>query len=238
VRADGRTRDELRPVKFHTGYQRYAEGSVLVEIGDTRVLCSASVEDNVPQFRKGTGSGWITAEYSLLPRSTLVRCPREASRGRVNGRTHEIQRVIGRCLRAVVNLDAFGERTVWIDCDVLQADGGTRTAAITGGYVALALAVRKLQGDGLITADPLLTQLAGISVGVVGGEAMLDLVYSEDFAAEVDFNVAMTGDGRFVEVQGNAEGKPFDRGRLDELLHLAETGIEKLLELQREALAR
>jgi ribonuclease PH len=238
IRIDGRAFDELRPVVFSTGYQRYAEGSVLVEFGETRVLCSASVEDNVPPFRKGTGSGWITAEYSLLPRSTLVRSPRESSRGRVGGRTHEIQRVIGRCLRSIANLDAFGERTVWVDCDVLQADGGTRSAAITGGYVALALATRKLREDGLITVEPLLTQVAGVSVGVIDGVAMLDLAYNEDFAAEVDFNIAMTGDGRFVEVQGNAEGKPFDRDRLEEMLGMAGKGIGELLELQREALKK
>jgi ribonuclease PH len=238
MRIDGRAFDELRPVVFQTGYQSYAEGSVLVEFGETRVLCSASVEDNVPSFRKGTGSGWITAEYSLLPRSTLIRSPRESSRGRVGGRTHEIQRVIGRCLRSIANLDAFGERTVWVDCDVLQADGGTRSAAITGGYVALALATRKLREDGLITVEPLLTQVAGVSVGIIDGVTMIDLAYKEDFAAEVDFNIAMTGDGRFVEVQGNAEGKPFERDRLEEMLVLAGKGIEELLELQREALKK
>ncbi len=238
MRADGRAYDGLRPVTILTGYQRYAEGSALIEFGDTRVLCSASVEDSVPPFRKGTGSGWITAEYSLLPRSTLVRSSRESSRGKVGGRTHEIQRVIGRCLRSVVNLDAIGERTVWVDCDVIQADGGTRSAAITGGYVALTLALRKLRKEGFISEDPLLSQVAAVSVGVVDGEAMLDLVYSEDFAAAVDLNVVKTGDGRYVEIQGNAEGEPFDRKQLDELLGLAGDGIEMLLEYQREALEK
>ncbi len=238
MRADGRAYDGLRPVTILTGYQRYAEGSTLIDFGDTRVLCSASVEDSVPPFRKGTGSGWITAEYSLLPRSTLVRSSRESSRGKVGGRTHEIQRVIGRCLRSVVNLDAIGERTVWVDCDVIQADGGTRSAAITGGYVALALALRKLRKKGFISEDPLLSQVAAVSVGVVDGEAMLDLVYSEDFAAAVDLNVAKTGDGCYVEIQGNAEGEPFDRKQLDELLALAGDGIEMLLGYQREALEK
>lgn len=238
MRADGRAYNGLRPVTLLTGYQRYAEGSALIEFGDTRVLCSASVEDSVPPFRKGTGSGWITAEYSLLPRSTLVRSSRESSRGKVGGRTHEIQRVIGRCLRSVVNLDAIGERTVWVDCDVIQADGGTRSAAITGGYVALTLALRKLRKEGFISEDPLLSQVAAVSVGVVDGEAMLDLVYSEDFAAAVDLNVVKTGDGRYVEIQGNAEGEPFDRKQLDELLGLAGDGIEMLLEYQREALEK
>jgi len=238
MRADSRAHDELRPVTILTGFQRYAEGSVLIEFGDTRVLCSASVEDSVPPFRKGTGSGWITAEYSLLPRSTLVRGSRESSRGKVGGRTHEIQRVIGRCLRSIANLDAFGERTVWIDCDVIQADGGTRSAAITGGYVALALAVRRLREAGLIADDPLLSQVAAVSVGVVDREVMLDLVYSEDFVADVDFNVAMTGDGRYVEIQGNAEGAPFGRERLNEMLSLAGVGIEQLLEYQQQALEK
>jgi len=236
MRSDGRAPDQLRPVKIVTGFQRYAEGSALIELGDTRVLCSASVEDGVPSFRKGTGSGWVTAEYSLLPRSTLVRSPREASRGKVGGRTHEIQRLIGRSLRSVTNLDALGEKTVWIDCDVLQADGGTRSAAVTGGFVALALAARRLREDGFIEDDPLTGEVAAISVGIVKGETLLDLDYKEDFAAAVDFNVVMTGDGRYVELQGTAERHPFGPGQLDELLRLAGSGIEFLLSETRKAL--
>ena len=236
MRSDGRAPDQLRPVKIVTGFQRYAEGSALIELGDTRVLCSASVEDGVPSFRKGTGSGWVTAEYSLLPRSTLVRSPREASRGKVGGRTHEIQRLIGRSLRSVTNLDALGERTVWIDCDVLQADGGTRSAAVTGGFVALALAARRLRQEGFIEDDPLTGEVAAISVGIVNGETLLDLDYREDFAAAVDFNVVMTGDGRYVEVQGTAERHPFGPDQLDELLRLAGSGIEFLLAETQKAL--
>lgn len=235
-RPDGRAPDALRPAAIETGYQSYAEGSALIEIGNTRVLCSASAEDNVPPFRKGTGLGWITAEYSLLPRSTLVRTSRESSRGRPSGRTHEIQRTIGRTLRAVVDLAALGERTIWIDSDVLQADGGTRSAAITGAYVALALALRRLSEEGYIESDPLTGQVAAVSVGLVGGEPRLDLDYREDSSSEVDLNVAMTGDGRLVEIQGTAESRPFSRGELESLLDLARSGIEKLMSIQTEAL--
>ena len=238
ARPDGRRDDELRPVLIETGFQEYAEGSALIGVGKTRILCSASVEDGVPGFRKGTGSGWVTAEYSLLPRSTQIRTTREASRGRVGGRSHEIQRIIGRVLRSVVDLDALGERTVWLDCDVLQADGGTRSAAATGAYVALALALAKVREAGHIERDPLLGQVAAVSVGIWGGRACLDLSYEEDFTALVDLNVAMTDDGRFVEIQGTAEQQPFDRGQLDELLDLAGRGIDHLLRLQREALGK
>ena len=236
-RPDGRSLDALRPVRIRTGLQRFAEGSALIEVGNTHVLCSASAEDNIPVFRKGTGSGWITAEYSLLPRSTLVRTPRESSRGRVSGRTHEIQRTIGRALRTVTELDALGERTIWIDCDVLQADGGTRTAAITGAYVALVLALRRLLEDGHIDRNPIKDQVAAVSVGLVAGEPRLDMDYEEDYSSEVDLNVAMTGGGRFIEIQGTAETAPFDRAQLSQLLDLACAGIEKLLSLQREVLA-
>ena len=236
MRADARPPDALRPVSFQLGYQRFAEGSVLIEVGNTRVLCSASAEDRVPAFRKGTGEGWVTAEYSLLPRSTLVRSPRESVRGRVSGRTHEIQRAIGRALRAVTELPALGERTIWLDCDVLQADGGTRTAATTGSCVALALALRRLRRDGHIESDRLRGLVAAVSAGVVAGEALLDLDYREDFAAEVDLNVAKTDGGLYVDIGGAAESQPFDSSRLDELLGLAGKGISELHELQRRAL--
>jgi ribonuclease PH len=236
-RSDGRAADELRPVLITPHYLSYAEGSALIDVGNTRVLCSASAEDNVPSFRKGTGSGWITSEYSLLPRSTHVRTPRESSRGRVAGRTHEIQRTIGRALRAVTNLDLLGERTIWIDCDVIQADGGTRTASITGAYVALALALAGLRKEGYIEGDPLAGQVAAVSVGIVDGLTVLDLNYEEDSISEVDLNVAKTGDGRFVDIQGTAESKPFDREQLQAMLDLAGSGIERLLSFQREALA-
>ena len=237
-RMDGRRPDELRPVRIIRGFVSAPEASVLIEMGMTRVLCSASVEDGVPPFRKGTGSGWITAEYSLLPRSTMVRSPREASRGKVGGRTHEIQRIIGRALRSVANLDALGERTVWIDCDVLQADGGTRSAAITGAWVALALAARYLRSGGYIVDDPVAGQVAAVSVGIVDGEPVLDLDYKEDFAAEVDLNTAITSDGDYVEIQGTAEGAPFSPDRLNDLLELARSGIESLLAAQLEALGK
>jgi ribonuclease PH len=236
MRPDGRRSDELRPITVETGYLLHAEGSVLISSGNTRVLCAASVEDSVPGFRKGTGEGWVSAEYALLPRSTHVRSHRE--RGRIGGRTHEIQRTIGRVLRAAVDLSALGERTVWIDCDVLQADGGTRTAAITGAYVALALATRKLLDENYITSDPIVTQIAAISVGIVDGTPVLDLDYQEDFAADVDMNVAMTTEDRFVEIQGTAENNPFDAAELEGLLDLARTGISILHKEQNKALSR
>ncbi len=211
----------------------HAEGSVLIEAGHTRVLCSASVEDRVPPFLRGTGKGWVTAEYGMLPRATSTRTQREATAGKVGGRTQEIQRLIGRSLRAVTTLKALGERTVWVDCDVLQADGGTRTAAITGGFVALVLALDRLRQQGALRTLPVIDYVAATSVGVVGGAPLLDLAYEEDSAADVDMNVVKTGDGRFIEVQGTAEAEPFDRTALDALLALADTGISALVGKQR-----
>lgn len=236
ARSDGRTPAELRPVRIERDFLKYAEGSVLVTVGNTRVICSASIEDHVPPFLKGTGRGWVTAEYAMLPRSTQERHPRESSQGRVGGRTHEIQRLIGRALRSVVDMTLLDERTVWIDCDVIQADGGTRTASITGAFVALVAALAKARRAGLIAGYPAQDFLAATSVGIIEGEPMLDLCYEEDSHAEVDMNVVMTGDGRFVEVQGTAEGAPFDRDRLNTLLDLAAGGITELIRVQREAL--
>ena len=225
---------DLRPVKLTTGFTKHAEGSVLVEFGDTRVLCTASVEERVPPHVMGTGKGWVNAEYGMLPRATHTRSNREAAKGKQTGRTVEIQRLIGRSLRAVTDLKALGERSVLIDCDVIQADGGTRTASITGAYVALADALRGLQVKGLLAASPLKEAVAAISVGIVDGKVLLDLDYPEDSAAEVDMNFVMTSSGRFVEVQGTAEGAPFDRAALLALLDLAATGIRELNRLQRE----
>jgi ribonuclease PH len=237
VRTGDRAADELRSVRFTRGYTRHAEGSVLVEFGDTRVVCTATVENGVPAFLRNSGQGWITAEYGMLPRATHTRSPREAARGRQTGRTQEIQRLIGRSLRAVVDLRALGERTVTLDCDVLQADGGTRTAAITGGYVALADAVAALVRRRDLGQDPLHGQVAAVSVGIVGGVPMLDLDYREDAEAETDMNVVMNAGGGFVEVQGTAEGHAFRRHELDALLDLAAGGIGRLVALQRAALA-
>jgi ribonuclease PH len=223
-------------VRFERGYQRHAEGSVLVEFGLTRVLCSASVEERVPPFLKGQGTGWVTAEYGMLPRATHTRNAREAARGRQGGRTLEIQRLIGRSLRAVLDLRALGERTVTIDCDVLQADGGTRTAAITGAYVALVDAMRRLRSSGVLQSDPMHGQVAAVSVGLYRGAAVLDLDYAEDAEAETDMNVVMNDAGAFVEIQGTAEGHAFHRSELDKLLDLAGGGVSELLRLQREAL--
>lgn len=233
-RIDGRANNQLRPVRLTVDYLRHAEGSVLVEFGDTRVLCVASIEDRVPGFLEGRGQGWLTAEYAMLPRAGATRSAREAVLGKVGGRTHEIQRLIGRSLRACVDLRAVGERTIVLDCDVIQADGGTRTAAITGAWVALKRACATLRQRGVLAVDPVHTGLAAISVGVVNGETLLDLNYSEDSHAEVDANVVMTDRGEFVEVQGTAEGKPFTRRRLDELLALAEQGITELHAIQRD----
>ena len=210
--------------------------AVLISTSDTRVLCTAMVEDKVPPFLKGSGQGWVTAEYSLLPGSTLTRTPREAARGKIGGRTHEIQRLIGRSLRAVVDLSKLGEKTVWIDCDVIQADGGTRTASITGGFTALALAMRKCLEQGIIKEWPVVDHVAAVSVGVVDGQLLLDLDYEEDSHAEVDMNVVMTGSGDFIEVQGTAEGKPYSRADLDEMLKLAWRGIEELIAVQKHIL--
>lgn len=233
-RPNDRKFDEMRPVQMTAGFIKYPQGSVLIEAGDTRVLCSAMVEEKVPPFLKGTGSGWVTAEYSLLPSSTETRTAREAARGKISGRTSEIQRLIGRSLRAVVDLQLLGERTIWIDCDVLQADGGTRTASITGSFVALYLALKKLQTEGLIEAFPIKDYVAAVSVGIVDGQPVLDLEYAEDSIADVDMNVVMTGQGAFVEIQGTAEGQTFDRQELDTLLALAEKGIRQLIEQQKQ----
>ncbi len=233
-RADGRANDELRPVTISTGYNKYAEGSCLVEIGDTVVICTASVLNEVPRFLVGTQRGWVTAEYGMLPRAGSERTPRTRLMG--SGRTHEIQRLIGRSLRAVVDLDALRERSVTLDCDVLQADGGTRSAAITGGYVALVEALRRLQADGAFPKSPVFDSVAAVSAGVVSGDTVLDLCYAEDSTASVDMNVVMTGGGKFVEVQGTAEGMPFTRERMDEMLDLAAAGIKRLLSAQSRAL--
>jgi ribonuclease PH len=237
-RTDGRACDELRPVTITPGFLPYAEGSVLIEMGQTRVVCSASVEERVPPFLRNTGQGWITAEYSMLPRATQTRTPREVRRGGPSGRTHEIQRLIGRSLRAAADMKALGERTLTIDCDVLQADGGTRTAAITGAYVAFALAAGRLLAGGKTKGRIITNEVAAISVGIVGNVALLDLKYDEDSRAEVDMNVVCTGDGRFIEVQGTAEREPFSRAQMDSLLTLAARGIESLAAIQKEAIAR
>ena len=232
-RHEGRASDALRPVSITVDYLKRAEGSALIEFGDTRVLCVASIEDGVPPFLEGRGQGWVTAEYAMLPRSGATRSRRESVAGKVGGRTHEIQRLIGRSLRAALDLRALGERTITLDCDVLQADGGTRTAAITGAWIALQRATKRLKAEGALRADPVKAQVAAISVGIVKGEALLDLDYAEDSHAEVDSNVVMTDAGAFIEVQGTAEGKPFTRAQLDELLALAEKGIRELHALQR-----
>ena len=238
VRTDGRAPEELRPVRITAGYLSYAEGSVLIEMGQTRLVCAASVEEKVPpHLRNVRGQGWVTAEYAMLPRATLQRKGRETGRAGLSGRTHEIQRLIGRSLRAITNRSLIGERTITLDCDVLQADGGTRTAAITGAYVAFALACQRLLRQGKISKNPILDEVAAVSVGIVGGVPLLDLKYDEDSRAEVDMNVVCAGDGRFIEVQGTAEGAPFTRQQFDQLLELARQGIERLVHIQREALA-
>ena len=237
TRPSGRAADALRTVRFERGYTRHAEGSVLVSFGDTRVLCTASIEDGVPGFLRGRGQGWVTAEYGMLPRATHTRSPREAAKGKQSGRTQEIQRLIGRSLRAVMDMSALGERTVTLDCDVLQADGGTRTAAITGSYVALADACAALIARGALAASPLHGQVAAVSVGICGGTPVLDLDYVEDSQAETDMNVVMKDGAAFVEIQGTAEGHAFRRDELDALLALATGGIARLHEAQAEALA-
>jgi len=236
-RSYGRGPRDLRPVKLTTGFTKHAEGSVLVEFGDTRVLCTASVDEKVPPHVFGTGKGWVTAEYGMLPRSTHTRTNREAAKGKQTGRTVEIQRLIGRALRASIDLGLLGQRTITLDCDVLQADGGTRTASITGGYVALTLACRKLRAKGVIAQDPMRFPVAAVSVGVVGGEPRLDLDYGEDSGADVDMNVIATAAGELIEVQGTAEGKVFPRKTLDDLLDLALEGIRSIGEIQKKALA-
>jgi ribonuclease PH len=236
TRPDGRAPDELRPVAWELGYQEWAAGSVLFSMGKTRVLVAASVSEDAPRWLKGTGKGWVTGEYSMLPASTNERSPREVNRGRPGGRTQEIQRLIGRSLRSVTDLSRLGERTVTIDCDVLQADAGTRTASITGGYLALAMALRDLEAQGMVPGGLLTDSVAAVSVGIVEGEPRLDLCYDEDAGADVDFNVVMTGSGAFVEVQGTAEGHPFGRAELDDLLGLATEGIGRLTAIQAEVL--
>ena len=235
-RVDGRAWDELRPVKITPGFQSFAEGSTLIELGKTQVLCSVSMEDRVPAFLRGEGSGWVTAEYAMLPRSTVTRTPRDSSLGRVGGRNQEIQRLIGRSLRVVTDLTALGERTLIVDCDVLQADGSTRTAAITGAYVALYQAMQTLANMGIISSIPLESAVAATSVGIVHSNMLIDMCYDEDSNAEADFNVVMTSQGKFVEVQGTAETKPFTKETIDSLLSLAQKGIEQLFQVQQSAL--
>ncbi|MFZ3101792.1 MAG: ribonuclease PH [Desulfitobacteriaceae bacterium] len=235
-RYNGRAYDELRPLKITRNFTKIPEGSVLIEVGETKVLCTASVEEKVPPFQKGSGKGWVTAEYAMLPRATHTRTQREATKGKLTGRTMEIQRLIGRALRSVVDLKKLGERTIWIDCDVIQADGGTRTASITGAYLALSDAIQFLLKKRSIKETPLLDTLAAVSVGKIKGELVLDLAYEEDSQAEVDMNVVMTGAGKFVEIQGTAEGVPFDREDLDGFLLVAEKGIRELMTAQIEAM--
>lgn len=233
MRPDGRKNNEIRNVKIQRSFLETAEGSVLISMGNTRVICTASIEEKVPPFLKEQKKGWVTAEYSMLPRATLTRTVRESMTGRVSGRTHEIQRLIGRALRSVVDLSLVGERTIWIDCDVLQADGGTRTASITGAFICLSDALKYALRNGLIEKSPIKDYLAAISVGVVNGEPVIDLCYAEDSIAEVDMNIVMTGSGRFVEVQGTAEGVPFSKTELDSLIKLAEEGIHQLINVQK-----
>jgi ribonuclease PH len=236
LRADGRQPDDLRPVKITPDFVTQAEGSVLIEAGRTRVIVTASVDDGVPSFLKGTGKGWVTGEYGMLPRATEERTPRESTRGRQSGRTLEIQRMIGRTLRAITDLKALGERTVWVDCDVIEADGGTRTASITGAFVALALGFQRMVAAGILRTAPILDSLAAVSVGIVQDELLLDLAYEEDSHAQVDMNVVMTGSGRFVEVQASAEGRPYTGEELQKLLTLASHGIRHLTGVQQELL--
>ena len=235
-RVDGRTPDQLRPTIIRRSYLETASGSVLIESGGTKLICTVSSENRVPPFVEGTGRGWLTCEYGMLPGSSRQRIPRETASGRPNSRTREIQRMIGRSLRAITDLGALGERTLYVDCDVIQADGGTRTAAITGGYVALVEAIREMRGEGLLDVDPITGQLAAVSCGLVNGEALLDLCYAEDSSAATDMNVVMTGDGKFVEIQATAEGEPFSPDQLDSLLNLASKGIAELFALQIDAL--
>lgn len=232
-RIDGRRRDQIRPVKVTRGFTKHAEGSVLIEMGDTKVICTASIEEKVPPFLKGKGTGWVTAEYAMLPRATHDRSPRESVKGKQGGRTLEIQRLVGRALRAVIDTGRLGERTIWIDCDVIQADGGTRTASITGSFIALADAVTVLRKKDLIKVNPLTDYLAAISIGKVGGQVMVDLAYEEDSHAEVDLNLVMTGAGQYVEVQGTAEKTPFNKKDMDEFLDLGWGSIRELVELQK-----
>ena len=236
MRTNGRGGEDLRPIDITPGFIKHADGSALIEMGDTRVICTAKLEDRVPPFLRKSGKGWITAEYGMLPSSSPTRIPREAARGKVGGRTHEIQRLIGRSLRSVADLDRLGERTVWLDCDVIQADGGTRTASITGAYVALACALERWVADKSVPEGLLKDSVAAVSAGVVDGQALLDLDAGEDNHAEVDMNFVMTGSGKFVEVQGTAEKQPFGPAVLDQLIHLARKGIERILDIQQQVL--
>ena len=236
IRLDGRRAGELRPVKIHRSFIKYAEGSVLIEMGSTKVICTATVEEKVPQFMRGQNRGWVTAEYAMIPRATLERVPREATKGKQGGRTLEIQRLIGRSLRAITDMDELGERTFWIDCDVIQADGGTRTASITGAFVALADAIAVVRQKGLIKKNPLKDYLAAVSVGKVGGDMLTDLCYAEDCVADVDLNLIMTGKGEYVEVQGTAERAPFSHQELQRFLEIGWEGIKGLVKLQKELL--
>ena len=233
MRTDGRKLAQLRPIKITPSYIKTADGSVLIEMGDTKVICTAKLEERVPPFLRNSGKGWITAEYGMLPGSSATRIGRESSRGKVGGRTHEIQRLIGRSLRAIADLRSLGERTIWIDCDVIQADGGTRTASITGAYVALTEAVRNWLGRGVISIDPIKDAVAAVSIGIVKGRILLDLCYEEDSKADVDMNFVMTGTGKFIEVQGTAETSPFTRRQMERMAEIAETGIKELLKTQK-----
>ena len=237
MRTDGRKERELRPIVITPSYIKSADGSVLIEVGDTRVICTAKLEDKVPPFLRNSGKGWITAEYGMLPSSSQVRISREAARGRIGGRTHEIQRLIGRSLRTIADLKSLGERTIWVDCDVIQADGGTRTASITGAYVALVEAARQLIKQGVVQKNPIKDSVAAVSVGIVDGKPLLDLNYEEDSRAEVDMNFVMTGSGKFVEVQGTAESAPFTKKGLDRMAEIAQQGIRELLKVQKKVLA-
>jgi len=236
MRSDGRKPKQLRSIKITSSYLKTADGSVLIEMGDTKVICTAKLEDRVPPFLRNSGKGWITAEYGMLPGSSQARIGRESSRGKVGGRTHEIQRLIGRSLRAITDLTNLGERTVWIDCDVIQADGGTRTASITGAYVSLCQAIRSWQKRGIITQEPIKDSVAAVSIGIVNGKILLDLCYEEDSKADVDMNFVMTGSGKFVEVQGTAESAPFTKKQMDKMSEIAEQGIKELLRAQKQAL--
>lgn len=238
MRTDGRAKNELRKIKIKRNYIKYAEGSCLIELGNTKVVCTASVEDGVPHFLRDTGSGWVTAEYSMLPRSCKKRVPRESSRGRVGGRTHEIQRLIGRSLRGVVDLTKLGERTIWLDTDVIQGDGGTRCAAITGSFIALCDALDKLKREGLFDKLPVSDFVAAVSVGIIDGEAYLDLDYEEDSKTDVDMNVVMTGSDRFVEIQGTAEKEPFDNEMMSKMINVAKKGIKELIAQQKKVLGK
>ena len=237
MRSDGRKTTQLRPLKITPSYIKTADGSVLIEMGDTKVICTAKLEERVPQFLRNSGKGWITAEYGMLPGSSQQRIGRESSRGRVGGRTHEIQRLIGRSLRAIADLKSLGERSIWIDCDVIQADGGTRTASITGAYVALVQATRSWLGRGIISVDPIKDFVAAVSIGVVDGKIHLDLCYEEDSKADVDMNFVMTGSGKFIEVQGTAESTPFTKKQMERMSDLAQHGIKELLKAQKKVIA-